>query len=210
MSPRGRKKTVMKLILASASPRRAEILRHAGFTFDIHAVRVDESRLRDEHPEGYVRRLASAKARLAADDAIQNGERAMVIAADTVISLGRQILGKPSDGDDARRMLRLLSGKTHEVLTGLSIVNVPAGPEALHVETTHVTFLQLSEKDVREYVATGEPLGKAGAYAIQGIGGRFITRIEGCYFNVVGLPLASLWSSLRACGWDERGHGRGC
>jgi septum formation protein len=210
MVPQGLEKAGMKLILASASPRRAEILRHAGFTFDIHAVRVDESQLPDERPADYVRRLASAKARLAAEHATQNGERAMIIAADTVISLGRQILGKPSDADDARRMLRLLSGKTHQVLTGLSIVQVPAGPEALHVETTHVTFMELSEKDVEEYVATGEPLGKAGAYAIQGIAGRFITRIEGCYFNVVGLPLACLWSSLRASGWDERRHDGGC
>jgi septum formation protein len=198
---------MMKLILASASPRRAEILRQAGFTFAIHRVRVDESRFPNERPGNYVRRLASAKARLAADDAIQKGERAIVIAADTVISLGRQILGKPRDADDARRMLRLLSGKTHRVLTGLSILNVPDGPETLHVETTHVTFMELSKKDVREYVATGEPLGKAGAYAIQGIGGRFITRIAGCYFNVVGLPLALLWSSLGACGWDERRQG---
>jgi septum formation protein len=210
MVPKDLEKARMKLILASASPRRAEILRHAGFTFDIHAVRVDESRLPDEPPEDYVRRLASAKARLAAEHATQDGQPAIVIAADTVISLGRQILGKPSDGDDARRMLRLLSGKTHKVLTGLSIVNVPAGPENLHVETTYVTFLELSEKDVEEYVATGEPLGKAGAYAIQGIGSRFITRIEGCYFNVVGLPLACLWSSLRASGWDERRHDPGC
>jgi septum formation protein len=191
----------MKLILASASPRRAEILRDAGFIFDVCPAHVDESRFPRERAADYVSRLASSKAQLIAQPLMAKGEKAFVIGADTVVVAGRHILGKPADAADARRILRLLSGKTHKVLTGVSIVSVPSGNEALHLETTRVQFLRLSDRDIRDYLATGEPFDKAGAYGIQGIGGRFVRRIEGCYFNVMGLPLSRVWSMLRAAGW---------
>jgi septum formation protein len=128
-----------------------------------------------------------------------------VIAADTIVLAEGQILGKPRDAEDARRMLRLFSGKTHEVLTALSVINVPAAKEALHVEKTRVEFLKMSEEEMETYIQTGEPLDKAGAYGIQGIAGRFATRIEGCYFNVLGLPLSRLWTTLQSLGWKEDG-----
>ncbi len=188
----------MKLILASASPRRAEILRNAGFEFKVHPARVDETRFPGESAEDYVRRLADAKARLAAEHAAPKHTQAIIIGADTAVVAAGELLGKPSGIEDARRMLRLLSGRTHEVLTGVSVLRVPEGPSAVHVETTRVTFLELSNRDVDDYIATGEPFDKAGAYGIQGIGGRFVARIEGCYFNVMGLPLARVLSLIRA------------
>jgi septum formation protein len=188
----------MKLILASASPRRAEILRNAGFEFDVHPAHVDETRFPGESPEDYVRRLADAKARLVADDTARNHTRAIIIGADTAVVVAGELLGKPSGVEDARRMLRLLSGRTHEVLTGVAVLRVPEGFSALHVETTRVAFLELSDSDIENYIATGEPFDKAGAYGIQGIGGKFVREIEGCYFNVMGLPLSRVWSLVRA------------
>lgn len=193
----------MKLILASGSPGRAEILRNAGFAFEASPTRVNESPLAGEPPDACVRRLAHAKARAAAQDDLILEPETYVVGADTVVVVDGTMLGKPADFHDARRMLRLLSGKTHEVLTGVSILSVPDGPGKQHVETTRVTMLQLSESDIGEYLATSEPFDKAGAYGIQGIGGRFVARVEGCYFNVMGLPLSRLWSMLRALGWDD-------
>jgi septum formation protein len=195
----------MRLILASSSPRRAEVLRNAGFVFEIRPADVDETRQPHEAAEDYVRRVAQAKARAIAEPARADRERAIVIAADTIVLAEGQILGKPSDAEDARRMLRLFGGKTHEVLTALSVINVPAAKEALHVEKTRVEFLKMSEEEIETYIQTGEPLDKAGAYGIQGIAGRFATRIEGCYFNVLGLPLSRLWTTLQALGWKEDG-----
>ena len=188
----------MKLILASASPRRAEILRNAGFEFDVHPAHVDETRLPGESPEDYVRRLADAKARSAAEQIGRKHTRAIIIGADTAVVVAGKLLGKPNGVEDAKRMLRLLSGRTHEVLTGVAALRVPEGSSALHVETTRVTFLELSDSDIENYVATGEPFDKAGAYGIQGIGGKFVREIEGCYFNVMGLPLSRVWSLVRA------------
>lgn len=196
----------MKLILASASPRRAEILRDAGFTFEVIPAHVDETRLPRESAVDHVSRLASSKARLVARSLAAKKEKAFVIGADTVVVAGRHIIGKPVDAADARRILRLLSRKTHEVLTGVSVVDVSSGKEAGHVETTRVQFLRLSETDIRDYLATGEPFDKAGAYGIQGAGGRFVRRIEGCYFNVMGLPLSRVWTMLRDCGWRASGR----
>jgi septum formation protein len=190
----------MKLILASESPRRAEILRNAGFDFSVQPAHVDESLILNERAEDYVRRLAGAKVRVVAGTVSGSDAPAIVIGADTVVLAEGQILGKPEGELDARRMLRLLSGKTHEVLSGLSVSRVPNGPEYDHVERTRVHFLELSRRDIDEYIATGEPFDKAGAYGIQGIGGRFISGIEGCYFNVMGLPLSRLWSSLKLLG----------
>lgn len=193
----------MKLILASSSPRRAEILRHAGFVFEVYPVNIDETRLPREKPRSYVRRLASEKADRAAAHARHKGRRAIVIGADTVVVAKEKILGKPTDVDSARQMLRLLSGKMHEVLTGVALVSVPDERKLTHVEKTRVTFAKLPEEEIDRYLLTGEPFHKAGGYGIQGVAGRYVTRIAGCYFNVVGLPLASLRTMLAALGWQE-------
>jgi septum formation protein len=186
----------LKLILASASPRRAEILRNAGFRFEVQPAHVDETPLPGEAAEAYVQRVATAKAAAAATSLEANASRAVVIGADTVVVVGGRILGKPAGAADARRMLKLLSGRDHDVLTGLSFLTMPTGAETVHVESTRVTFLPLSDEDIEGYLLTGEPFDKAGAYGIQGIGGRFISRIEGCYFNVMGLPISRVSSII--------------
>ena len=186
----------MKLILASVSPRRAEILRNAGIPFETRAAFVDETVLPEESAGDYVRRLALAKARAVADREGRAAPEFFVLGADTVVASGDDILGKPASQDDARRMIRRLSGSTHEVHTGIALLHLPNLGERIEEEITRVTFATLSEEEIENYLATREPFGKAGAYAIQGIGGRYVTRIEGCYFNVMGLPLARLWSLL--------------
>jgi len=187
-----------KLILASASPRRAEILRKAGFDFEVVPVYADESPRPDEAATDYVRRLAEEKARTAARQLAKDAvdDFTFIIGADTVVVIGSEILGKPSSPANAREMLRRLSGKTHDVYSGLAVLQ---GNGSAHtaVEKTRVTFQPLSEEEIENYIASGEPFDKAGAYAIQGRGGKFISRIEGCYFNVMGLPLARLYSLLR-------------
>lgn len=194
----------MKLILASASPRRAEILRNAGFDFEVLPTNVDETLLPNESAADYVLRLALEKARIASESAVATHDSpAICIAADTTVVLGSHILGKPASLEDARWMLRELSGRTHEVLTGLALISVPDRREISHVEATKVTFVQLSQAEIENYLASGEPFDKAGAYGIQGLAGRYIPRIEGCYFNVMGLPLSRLWSMLRTLGWEE-------
>jgi nucleoside triphosphate pyrophosphatase len=195
----------MKLILASSSPRRAEVLRNAGFVFEVRPANVDETLLPHESAEEYVRRIAQAKAHAIAGRARAAGERAIVIAADTTVVAEEQILAKPEDAADARRMLSLFSGKTHEVLTALCVINISAAKEALHLEKTRVEFLKMSDQEIENYIQTGEPFDKAGAYGIQGVAGRFATRIEGCYFNVLGLPLSRLWTTLQSLGWKEGG-----
>jgi len=192
----------VKIILASASPRRAEILRNAAIPFETLAEIVDESRRPAELRADFIRRVAVAKARAAAGVMRDPGDH-LFIGADTVVVAGDEILGKPESADDARRMLRLLSGAVHEVHTGLAVIRRPGGMEAVVEEVTRVTFAALSEDDIDAYIATNEPFDKAGAYGIQGIGGRYVTRIEGCYFNVMGLPLARLWTLLREFGWKE-------
>ena len=126
-----------------------------------------------------------------------------MIAADTVVLVGQEILPKPNDAEDARRMLRLLSASTHEVLTGLFVIRAYDGISFTHVERTRVEFNRLSETDIDSYIQTKEPFDKAGAYGIQGVGGRFVRRIDGCYFNVMGLPLSRLWEILRQMRWDD-------
>jgi septum formation protein len=191
----------MRLILASSSPRRAEILRNAGIAFEVFPANVEESRLPRESAPHYVRRLALEKARRAAEHAARKGHPAIIIGADTVVAVGGKILGKPQDLASARRMLRLLRGRRHTVLTGLALLQIPGGAEKTYVEKTRVRFAKMSAKEIDGYLLTGEPYHKAGAYAIQGIGGRYITRVEGCYFNVVGLPLARLCAMLKDFGW---------
>jgi len=193
---------MMKLILASASPRRVEILRDAAIPFEVHAVLFDETRHPAELHADYVRRVALGKARTAASEWGESGDT-LFIGADTIVLAGDEILGKPSSEADALRMLRLLSGAVHEVHTAVAVVRRPNRMEGVVDETTRVTFAPLSDQEIKSYIATGEPFDKAGAYAIQGIAGRYVTCIEGCYFNVLGLPLARLWSLLCDFGWRD-------
>jgi nucleoside triphosphate pyrophosphatase len=191
----------MKLILASASPRRAEILRDAGITFSVLPSEVDETPIPGGSAQEYVQRLAVAKADMAAANSIGP---AIVIGADTVVSVDEHIIGKPHSSEDARRTLTELSGRTHAVLTGVTLIRLPDAERVNFVEVTHVHFSPLSPEDISQCLATEEPYDKAGAYAIQGRAGRYIPRIEGCYFNVVGLPLARLTQELKALGWSDQ------
>ena len=190
----------MKLILASASPRRAEILRSAGIAFSVLSSAVDETPIPGEAPQELVQRLAFAKAELVAARAVGP---AIVIAADTVVVLEGEILGKPRTSEDARQMLEKLSGRTHTVLTGVTLVRLPDVERREFVEATQVHFAVISNEEILKYLASGEAFDKAGSYAIQGLAGRFIPRIDGCYFNVVGLPLARLCKELAELGWTE-------
>jgi septum formation protein len=190
----------MKLILASTSLRRTEILRNAGVSFSVLASAIDETPSPDEPPNNLVLRLANAKAELVAARAVGP---AIIIAADTIVVLGNKILGKPRSTDDARHMLEQLSGRTHSVLTGVSLIRLPDAAHLEFTESTLVYFNPLTSEEISAYLSTDEPYDKAGAYAIQGRAARYIPRIEGCYFNVVGLPLARLVSSLRELGWSD-------
>lgn len=190
----------MKLILASASPRRAEILHSAGLSFTIVSSAVDETPIPGESSRQMVRRLAAAKAELAAARAVGP---AIIIAADTVVTLEGTIMGKPRTTDDARQMLEKLSGRTHSVITGVALIRLPDAERREFLETTQVHFGALGDDEIVRYLSSGEPFDKAGAYAIQGRAGRYIPRIEGCYYNVVGLPLARLCTALGELGWSD-------
>jgi septum formation protein len=190
----------MKLILASASARRAEILRDAGFHFTMLSSAIDETPYSGESPQDLVQRLANAKADLVAARAVGPS---VIIAADTEVTLDGHIFGKPRSSDEARRMLEKLSGRTHSVLTGVALIRLPDAERITFVESTLVHFATLSPEEITQYLATGEAHDKAGAYAIQGRAGRYIPRIEGCYFNVVGLPLARLQHALSELGWSD-------
>jgi septum formation protein len=227
------------LILASASPRRSELLTQAGFSFVVHPAHIPEDPYPNEDPISYVTRLARKKAQAVYSEITsipaagkvflpvsgrnvnsmkgtgfspyveapkEGGALApegplwldlTVLGADTTVTLDNQILGKPEDPADAARMLRLLSGRTHQVITGVAIVTAKGAQVA--AEVTTVRFLTLSENEITGYVATGEPMDKAGAYAIQGRAARWIPRVEGCYFNVVGLPIALVSTLLKNC-----------
>ncbi len=178
-------------MLASASPRRAELLRVAGFDFDVVASAADETVWPAEAPERYVRRVAEAKARAVRE---RVGDR-LVLAADTTVVVDERILGKPVDLTDARRMLQLLAGRTHSVLTAVCWL---ASEADIRVARTTVDVAPLSVDEIDWYVRSGEPMDKAGAYAIQGLASRFIRRIEGSYSNVVGLPLALVHEMVRS------------
>jgi septum formation protein len=177
--------TALPLVLASASPRRAELLAAAGIAIEVRPADVDEAVLPDESAADYVCRVAVDKARAVGTLA----PRRAVLAADTTVVVDGLILGKPGTDEDAARMLRLLSGRTHEVLTGVCVRSAE-GRELVRVASTTVEFAPLTEVAIRWYVQSGEPRDKAGAYAIQGRASRFIPRIEGSYSNVVGLPVA--------------------
>ncbi len=190
------------MILASASPRRQELLRNAGIAFTVQPADVPESPLEGESPKTCAERLAREKA-LAV---FRQQPEAVVLGADTVVFVDGQILGKPRDAEDAFRMLRLLSGRTHQVITGVCLLGpeprmvsqkLKSGCEDVRSESTLVTMEVLIEEEIRAYVASGEPMDKAGAYAIQGLASRWISRIEGDYFNVVGLPVALVYRMLQ-------------
>ncbi|HEU4794170.1 MAG TPA: Maf family protein [Pyrinomonadaceae bacterium] len=173
-----------KLILASSSPRRKELLEAAGWPYEAITAGIDESLLANEEPADYVQRLARSKAATVARR-LQSG---LVLGADTTVVIENEILGQPVDDADAKRMLDLLNGKWHEVLTGVAVVRV-GGETRVDYETTHVKFAEMTEREIDWYVSTGEARGKAGAYGIQGAAGLFIEEIRGDYFNIVGLPI---------------------
>ena len=180
----------MSLILASASSRRSELLSNAGISFTVEPAHVAEQPLPEEQPLSYAQRLARDKARAIFARHPDN----VVLGADTVVVVDEHLLEKPRDTHDAARMLRLLSGRTHQVITGVCLV--AAGFERTEAEITEVRFSTLSESEIASYVETGEPMDKAGAYAIQGMASRWVERIDGCYFNVVGLPVPRLYRML--------------
>jgi septum formation protein len=184
------------LILASQSPRRLELLRNAGVDCTVAPADVDESLLPAEEPLAYVQRLAREKALSVLSKAPAG---ALVLGADTTVVLDDESLGKPIDEADARQMLRRLSGRSHRVMTGVCVAWQGAqGPQSLvEVEVTEVEFSTMSDREIADYVATGEPMDKAGAYGIQGRASRWIPRLRGCYFNVVGLPVARVCAMLR-------------
>ena len=195
--------------MASASPRRSALLAQAGQRFVVHPAEIPEDPLPGEEPVAYVTRLAREKAEAvfrklsAGGDGIQEnagrgGENLAVLGADTTVVLDSMILGKPADAADAARMLRLLSGRSHRVITGVALAT--AGGVEVAAEVTAVRFLSLSDGEIADYVASGEPMDKAGAYAVQGRAARWIPRIDGCYFNVMGLPLALVCALLEGCG----------
>jgi septum formation protein len=196
------------LILASGSPRRRELLAQVGYQFEVRPAHIPEDPLPGEDPIVYVTRLAREKAEAVFREVIGgsgnsekdrlDGKSPAVLGADTTVTLDGAILGKPENAADAARMLRLLSGRSHRVITGVALVTAERTEVA--AEVTAVRFLTLSDEEIAAYVATGEPMDKAGAYGIQGRAARWIPRIEGCYFNVMGLPLALVCSLLEACG----------
>ncbi len=188
----------MRFVLASSSPRRRELLASIGVEFDVVPSHIPEERQAGEAPEEYVARLSREKAHAIAE---QHPSR-WVIAADTTVLLGDQLLEKPLDEHDAARMLSLIAGRTHTVYTGVTVQNVDRKYHDTRVAESEVRMLPLPPEDVEWYVRTGEPMDKAGAYAVQGIGAMFIDSIHGSYTNVVGLPLAMLFQMLRKAGID--------
>jgi septum formation protein len=187
------------LVLASVSPRRQELLRNARYVFKTQPADVEEVRRDGEPPRRFAERLARDKA-CAVFDKLRGVAAGPVLGADTIVLVDGAILGKPCDEQDAARMLRLLSGRSHQVTTGVCLVG--EGFEDVRSETTKVHFDRLTEADILDYVATGEPMDKAGAYAIQGVASRWIPKIEGCYFNVVGLPVPLVCRMLREHGME--------
>jgi len=181
----------MSITLASASPRRAELLRNAGIPFTVEPAHVPEQALPDEQPLIYAQRLARDKA-LAV---FGRNPDSVVLGADTIVVVNEHLLEKPQNDADAARMLRLLSGRVHQVITGVCLI--AKDYEQTEAEVTEVRFSALSDAEIAEYVATREPMDKAGAYAIQGVASRWVERIDGCYFNVVGLPMPRVYRMLR-------------
>jgi nucleoside triphosphate pyrophosphatase len=188
----------MRFVLASSSPRRRELLASINLDFEVVPSHIPEVRGEGESPEEYVARLSREKAAAVAEQFPDS----WIIAADTTVLLGDELLEKPADGDDAARMLAAIAGKTHVVYTGVTLLNAAKNWRETRVSESEVRMLPLDAREIAWYVATGEPLDKAGAYAVQGIGGMFIDSIHGSYSNVVGLPLATLFAMLRKAGID--------
>jgi septum formation protein len=186
------------IILASASPRRNELLRQVGFSFDVIPSLAEEREMPGETPEEHVIRLSLEKAREVSTRDDIDGR--WIIGSDTIVLLDNEILGKPQDEEDAARMLRALSGRTHQVLSGYAILDRCTGENRSAAVTTRVTFRSLTVAEITGYIATQEPVDKAGAYAIQGLGAFMVSRIEGSYSNVVGLPLCEVVQGLEALG----------
>lgn len=198
------------LVLASASPRRRQLLTQAGFQFEVRPAHIPEDPRPGEDPIVYVTRLAREKAQVVFDQIASGAanetdgpgamdlERLAVLGADTTVTFDGQILGKPEDREDAARILRMLSGRSHRVITGVALVTHQAVEVA--AEVTAVQFLTLSDAEIEAYIATGEPMDKAGAYGIQGLAAKWIPRVQGCYFNVMGLPLALVATMLEGRG----------
>ena len=187
----------MRLILASSSPRRRELLAQAGLTFDVVPAHIDETRRSSEAPTVYVQRLALEKAQTV--HALHPS--AYILGADTTVEIDGHALEKPTDRADAERMLRALSGRTHHVHTGLALLS--PHNQRTHLETTSVTFNSIDQTELRHYLDSGEPYDKAGAYGIQGYAARWIPRIDGDYFNVMGLPLAAAVRLLKELGYNS-------
>ncbi|HEY2467015.1 MAG TPA: Maf family protein [Terracidiphilus sp.] len=187
-----------RLILASASPRRRELLSQVGFTFEVHPAHINEDSRPGEDPLNYVVRLAREKAEsvFAEISSKSPAPPQVVLGADTTVTIDGHILAKPVDAADAARMLRMLSGRTHRVITGVAVATAKGTEVA--AEVTGVRFAALSDVEIAAYIATGEPMDKAGAYGIQGLAAKWIPRVEGCYFNVVGLPLALVTTMLES------------
>ena len=189
---------VSKIVLASTSPRRAELLQQIGIEFEFASGNVQEKPHPDEAPADYITRLARAKVMAVAEER----ESGLIIGADTVVVLDGQLLGKPKDEADAERMLRSLSGRWHAVMTGVALYDVATGQEVADFDKTLVRFVRLSNQEIDWYVKTGEPMDKAGAYGIQGLGGLFVDEIAGNYYNVVGLPLPLVYRLARRLGYS--------
>jgi len=187
-----------KIILASSSPRRAELLRTVGIEFEIAASQVQERPHTDEAPADYITRLARAKAIGIA----RQREQGLVIGADTIVVLDGKILGKPADELEAGRMLRGLAGRWHAVMTGVALIDVATRQEVADFDKTLVRFGQMSEQEIEWYIKSGEPMDKAGGYGIQGLAGLFVEEIAGNYFNVVGLPLPLVYRLARRLGYS--------
>jgi septum formation protein len=186
-------KSILPIYLASKSPRRRKLLKQLGISFKSFTIELNEEILDGEHPIQTVRRLAEHKSFLA----VKKIKKGIVITADTIVVLNNEIIGKPKNRKDAFQILSKLSGKTHQVYTGFVIVNTVRGTKISGYERTLVTFKRLSKKEIDDYINTGSPMDKAGAYGIQDdFGAVFVKKINGCYYNVVGLPLAKLYNSL--------------
>ena len=189
----------LSLILASASPRRRELLQQVGIPFLVIPSNAVEDVLPNETPADYALRVAEAKAR----EVATKHTGSVVLGADTIVTIDRQILGKPRDNADGQRMLHLLSGRNHQVMTAFVVIDRTGQTSTRQVVTTTVTFKPLSAQQIQEYLETGEPFDKAGAYAVQGLGAAFVERVEGSYTNVVGLPVEEVRAALRTVGIDE-------
>ena len=187
----------LKIVLASTSPRRISLLHQIGMLFTVVAPMEDEASVNPD-PKERVMENAVAKTRSVLGDV----EEGLVVGADTVVYIDEVILGKPSSEEEARTMMATLSGRVHTVFTGLAVMDAESGRVEVSCEETQVHMMKLSAEEIGRYVETGEPMGKAGAYAIQGMGAVFVERVDGCFHNVVGLPLSLLWKMIHSMGHD--------